>query len=239
MDATVQKILAVETSGKTLSAALAESGDSFTVRSEIHFEAGFRHAELLKNSCAFLLDQCGWKKEDLSMIAVSTGPGSFTGLRVGIAFARALAQGLDLPLVGIDSFEVLAKGAQNPYPLWILIDSIGDEIFEGVFKPGNVHPQRAYRVSKIADTIRRLPRFGKVSVIGNGADHHQELILKKLKKRLAPIPTHAVAPRASVLAALAAEKFKRSKPADLHYEKTVPFYLRPPLVVERFKGEKQ
>ena len=86
-----QKILAVETSGKTLSVAVAESdAQGCGVRAEVFFDVGLRHSEMLQPACDFVLRQCSWRLEDLTLLAVSTGPGSFTGLRVGIAFMRAL-----------------------------------------------------------------------------------------------------------------------------------------------------
>jgi tRNA threonylcarbamoyladenosine biosynthesis protein TsaB len=231
---TVEKILAVETSGRLFSLALAASDGAPAVKGEIAFDAGTRHSEMLREACEFLLRGCGWKKEDLTALAVSTGPGSFTGLRVGIAFARALAQALGLPLVGVTAFEVIAKGLPaGPAPRAVLIDSIGQDLFVGFFAPGKTRPQKAYRVEPLAALAAELARGPRRTLAGPGALRYGKELRRALGKKFDASAPEACLPRAKDLAALALERLGRSRPAADSRQTVVPFYLRAPVAVER------
>lgn len=76
--------------------------------------------------------EAGWNKHDLSLIVVGTGPGSFTGIRVGVITARSLAQALKLPLIGISAFESLA--ANLPLPAGIVLGAGNDHYFVAGFQ---------------------------------------------------------------------------------------------------------
>ena len=91
------KILAIETSGHTMSVALAENN---ALVAELFWHDGMKHAERLVSSIAGLLREAGWQPAELARIAVSTGPGSFTGVRIGVTCARTMAQTLGVPVVG-------------------------------------------------------------------------------------------------------------------------------------------
>jgi tRNA threonylcarbamoyl adenosine modification protein YeaZ len=102
-------LLAIDTAGPDCSVALAKSGSAGTA---ILFERSERigrgHAERLMPMIESSLDAAGVAFDDLQRIAVTTGPGSFTGVRVGIAAARGLALALDIPAIGIGSLDALA-----------------------------------------------------------------------------------------------------------------------------------
>ncbi len=207
-----QKIsLAVETSGKTMSAALLNNAH---VMGEIFIDAGPRHSDILADTCRFLLESCGVRIEELKRIAVCTGPGSFTGLRVGLSFARTLAQSLKIPLIGVPVFEILARQAApenvRAKKIMILIPSIGDDVYVGVFRPGSSRPLGRYRVAarkKIERELAREPR-GKISLIEEGS----------------------IQPRAGILGALALERGRGKKGS---WQEVLPLYLRPSIAQER------
>src|SRR5512133_919805 len=104
------RTLAIETSGSTFSLALAENG---LLLAEIYRHSGLTHSECLVPLLERLLREAGWEPSSFDKVAVSTGPGSFTGIRVGLACARVLAQGLRKPLVGINSLDLLAAGVPS------------------------------------------------------------------------------------------------------------------------------
>ena len=133
----MEKILAIETSGKFLSAACLEKNQTQSIlRAEVFYNIGLKHSEKLKEICQNLMHTCGWNLTDLTHLAVSTGPGSFTGLRVGITFARTLAQILQKPLIGIPIFEILAEGLDTTKdPQCIIVDSIGQDLFMAWVQP--------------------------------------------------------------------------------------------------------
>lgn len=100
------RVLAIETSSPTASLALLEGDEvrAWRCNTEAH-----THAERLLGLLDEGLESAGWQRADLQKICVGVGPGSFTGLRVGIALAQGLALGLGLPLVGVPSLAALAR----------------------------------------------------------------------------------------------------------------------------------
>lgn len=237
-----EKILAIETSGKILSLALAEGqrgGQNFKLKAELYFDMGLRHSEILKDCVAFLMDHCRWKKEELTLLAVSTGPGSFTGLRVGIAFARALAQFLKIPLIGVPTFEAIAMKIRktNPAPLCILIESIGDEFFAGFFKTGKVVPAEPYRVYRLPQLFKKIGQNSKIILADDGFLRHQKEFEKKLGKQRS-VTREQNAPSAGALVELALIQAAKSKSGKNSWQKVVPFYLRPPMAIERIQKKR-
>ena len=204
-----ETILAIDTSGRFMSAALLRNG---ALLGEVFVDAGRNHSELLAPACESLLKSRGVKKTGLTRLAVSTGPGSFTGLRVGIAFARTLAQFLKIPLVGIPSFEILAAQAgrtagKGVEKICVAIPSIGDDVYAGFFRAGSSKPLSPYRVMSQAALRAELAR--------------------EPKGKLLLIEGDSSAPRAGTLAGLALERPGRS------WKDIRPLYLRPSIAEER------
>lgn len=235
---TTEKILAIETSGRMFSLALAEkdrAAGSPVLKGDLFLDIGLRHSDVLKDASQWLMRQCGWDPRDLTRLAVSTGPGSFTGLRVGIAFARALAQTLEIPLTGIPSLELVASGFSAPPGrlVQVLIDSIGGDVFWGSFRTGKTGPVRPNKAVPLAEVLRFCENLSKTTLAGEGALRYREEIRRRLGKKAEFPPREQNYPRASVLAVLALSgkvKISRSRKG---WEKVAPFYLRPPLVIER------
>ena len=231
-----QKILAVETSGRACSLALAErTADRTTTRCEILFDMGPRHSEILKDACVFALRKCGWNKEGLDLCAVSVGPGSFTGLRVGIAFTRALAGALRIPLAGVTSFEILAEsrraqssGTEGIGLVAVLLDSISGQVCAGLFKPGALRPASPYSVLKIPELCSRLGRYRAVEFVGDGFLRHRREIEKRLGPGRVRAPALPAVLKASDLARIARPPAGKKIRAPV-----LPLYLRPPMAVER------
>jgi tRNA threonylcarbamoyladenosine biosynthesis protein TsaB len=239
----MEKILAVETSGKSLSLAAAQSlpsrpGESwFDLKGEIFFDAGLRHSEILKDSCDFLLNACAWDRKDLTLLAVSTGPGSFTGLRVGISFMRALSQVMDVPLIGIPVFEILASQTQgSERNLCVLIDSIGTDVYAGFFRAGKIQPLEPYAVYTLPRLRARLKKQGPKSEIlfaGGGSRRDRNEIAKDLGNGALCLSGGEKFPSAGHLARIALQKARKSRPRANSWRNVRPFYLRPPMAVER------
>jgi tRNA threonylcarbamoyladenosine biosynthesis protein TsaB len=120
----------------TVAGVLDASGTVFEVRDDP--EPGVRpgHANRLLGAAEAALQQAGLGWEEVDRIAVGVGPGSFTGLRIGIATARALAQARGLPLVGVSSLEALALGAEEAEPLVLaVLDARRGEAFAAAYGP--------------------------------------------------------------------------------------------------------
>lgn len=126
------RILVIETSGKTGQVALA-SGDC--VLAERSLPEARRHARDLALRCQELLDLQGWRALDLSAVVVNIGPGSYTGLRVGIASAKAICYAAKCPLLGVPAFEAIAAEiAAADHPLAIIADALQGQIYAELFQ---------------------------------------------------------------------------------------------------------
>lgn len=126
-------VLAIDTATATCSLALGLDGE---LVGEHAFPAGRSHLELLLPAISRLLAETGLDRSDLRAIVVGTGPGTFSGLRIGVATARALAQGLEVNLSGSGSLEALASGlaaATGASRLLPVIDAKRGQVFSRLF----------------------------------------------------------------------------------------------------------
>lgn len=125
-------ILNIETATKNCSVALARDGKTISFKN--HIEENFSHAEKLHVLIQEVLNMTGNKLYDLDAIAVSAGPGSYTGLRIGVSSAKGLAYSLDKPLIGIDTLEILARQIKiNSGCIVPMIDARRMEVFTAVY----------------------------------------------------------------------------------------------------------
>jgi len=227
----IEKILAVETTGSALSLALCEKG---VVTAEYRSNQKIYHSEKLIPALEWLMRENDWVHPP-DAVAVDIGPGSFTGIRVGIAMTRALALAWKVRLIGIKSLDAIALGAG----VWkgrvvSLIDALRGEVFSAEYhKDASLHMTRKYRLLSINTLLKDLDTINEpVLCIGSGVLSHGDMIRKVLKKKayIADVAYHV--PSASCVALLAAEKVTRRKYDIEHVE---PFYLRRPAVEERKK----
>ena len=178
-----------------------------------------RHAEELLPVSARLLEAAGLAWADLDLIAVGRGPGTFTGLRIGIATARALAQALDRPLRAVSSLAVLAAGA-GPRLCLPLIDARRGEVFAALHEDGEERwePWAAPPEAVAA----RLAEAGVAPLAVGGGSLRFRTVLEAAGVEVAPdgSPLHLV--RAAHLCRLAVEGDPTPR------EAVVPEYLRDP-----------
>jgi len=129
------RILCLETSGSVCSIALIEDGKSVGEKEE---QIENSHAKLLNVMILELLEEKGWSFDDLSAVAVSSGPGSYTGLRIGVSTAKAICWGKDLPLIAVNSLEIMKDTMveyANKYTYLVpASDARRNEVFLSVFK---------------------------------------------------------------------------------------------------------
>lgn len=119
--------LLIETSGRE---GLVGLGDGDAMASEVRLDAARSHARDLVPAVKGLLDEMGWRSGDLSGIAVSQGPGSYTGLRVGIMAARALTYALGCRLVAVPTFSVIARQAsESATTLHVIADALKGKLY--------------------------------------------------------------------------------------------------------------
>jgi len=166
--------LALETSGKIGSLALVEDG---RVLAEEVFPAHFKHAAGIVSAIDRLTAAQGWSPRDLTEVYVSAGPGSFTGLRVGITVAKTLALALGVKIVAVPSTEVLAHNAPAGWMnCIILLDAKRGQIFTARYTNQNGHPieSEPAHLDTLAAILARSPR--PMHLLGEGIPHHRASI---------------------------------------------------------------
>jgi tRNA threonylcarbamoyladenosine biosynthesis protein TsaB len=125
-------ILNIETATKNCSVALAKNGE--TILSKEMAEQGFSHAEKLHLFIEEIIKEAGITFSDLSAVAVSQGPGSYTGLRIGVSAAKGLCYALEIPLISVDTLTVLANQLQIEKGIIIpMIDARRMEVYSAIF----------------------------------------------------------------------------------------------------------
>lgn len=161
------RILGIESSSRRGSVALLE-GERLVA--SIEHEQPNSHAERLLPLLEQLLAEAGWPKSSLDRLGVGVGPGSFTGLRAGIALAEGLSVGLDRPLWGVGSLRAMARGAlaQHAGPCCALLDARRSELFAAVYDQ-----ELRELCAPCALPVEDLPNFlaisGVVTVVGEVA----------------------------------------------------------------------
>ena len=141
----------------TVAGVLDRAGTVTEVRDDP--EPGVRpaHASRLLGDAETALERAGLRWDDVERIAVGVGPGSFTGLRIGIASARALAQARGLPLVGVSSLEALARGAGEAELVLAVLDARRGEAFAAAWRGGAlVLPAAALAPDVLAEQVAAL-----------------------------------------------------------------------------------
>ncbi|MFQ5575182.1 MAG: tRNA (adenosine(37)-N6)-threonylcarbamoyltransferase complex dimerization subunit type 1 TsaB, partial [Terriglobia bacterium] len=136
--------LAFDTSTDVLTVAL---GDGTRIFAERNLRLPRRHLERLVPTIAEVIDEVEMGLSDLQTVSVGIGPGSFTGLRIGVATARGLAQALGTSLVGLPSLEVIAAGAEQSGTVCSIVGSRPGEFYYCFYAVENGHPKQ---ISQIA-----------------------------------------------------------------------------------------
>jgi len=165
------KVLGIDTSAIVCSVALVSNR---RVLSQKTLSDGLTHSETLLPLVKETLSECGMHLNDLDGIAISNGPGSFTGLRIGISTVKGLAVSAQLPCVGVSTLEALALNAidMEGYTVCALMDARRGEFYNAIFRIENgklirLCEDRAIHGSTIAE---ELQAYQSVLLVGDGAE---------------------------------------------------------------------
>jgi len=218
------KVLAIDTATGTCSVALAD-GDR--VMGETFLQGQKNHSEKLISLIDWLFESSSMSPADLDIVAVSSGPGSFTGLRVGISTAQGIAFSLGKDLVGVSTLEVLARQAcrVGGY-LCPMIDARKQQVYTCLYQcscGGGLEKIVEEKVTEIERWLEDLP--GPAIFTGSGACRWRESI-EGAKSQHIVLPEFLSVPRASTLAVIAGERYLHNRRNEL--EEIVPVYIRPP-----------
>lgn len=218
------KLLALDTSGPVCGVAVMADG-------KVLFEAATQNGRNHSISLMPLIDQAlhvsGLKLTDLDRLAVVMGPGSFTGVRIGISTAKGLAHGASLPCVAVDALEALAKGAELFHGLICPIqDARGGQVYAALFAADAHGLTRRMEDQPIAvaDLCHQLKqKESPVLFVGDGMPVHRATIAEVLGDQAVFAAPHLSYLRPAAVAELAAQATDL-----LDYRSLMPLYLRAP-----------
>lgn len=217
-------ILGIDSSGHTASVALYADG---VVLSEYSNNIGLTHSQTLLPMVAEIFSRTGHKAEELDAIAVSAGPGSFTGLRIGAATAKGLALGYDIPLVEVSTLEGLAMNVRDMDAVYVhpIMDARRNQVYTATFLDGQlIGEEEAIGIEALVANINQMP--GKHFFLGDAVPVYRSCLEAQLS-----VPYRFAGPgnllqRASSVAMLGAEQLSLGKAVsgkDFHLS-----YIRKP-----------
>lgn len=226
-------ILSIETGTDICSVALANDGELMALRES---DEGRDHAKKVALFVDELLRETGVQPSDIDAIAVGKGPGSYTGLRIGVSFAKGMCYALDIPLIAIGSLDALAEVAREDFDAGILdieeedwaqaklcpmVDARRMEVYAQVFDVEGEDQSDVVAEVVTEESFNEWRSKGKFVIFGNGA--------KKCAEVLPDAIVEDVVPSARGIVRLAEEAFNAGKFEDLAYFE--PFYLKDFIVI--------
>ena len=224
-------LLTIQTASPAGSLALS-NGEHLLA--EINLDVRKTPTEWLLPMIEDLLTKADLGKGDLDAIAVVRGPGSFTGLRVGLATAKGLSLAADCPLLGVSSLQCLAM--QLPFtrlPVCVMLDARKQEVYAASYtwQAGLPQPVAEERVIKPEKLLSEIS--GETLFVGNGALVYRSLIVRQLSERAHFAPAFLNLPRAGAAAVLALHEWSSGR--TFSADELMPLYLRPSEAELNFK----
>lgn len=222
-----ERWLLIETSG---SDGLVGLGDGDAVISEKRLDATRRHARDLAPAMKDLLVAAGWQPGQLHGIAVSQGPGSYTGLRVGIMAARAMTYALGCRLVAVPTFAVIAEQTDSVLnSVHIIADALKGKLYEQQFaREAADAPWSSTSSLRIVERARWLSELRDSAISGPGVD----LVERALPPGVSAVEHQRRIPGLAALLRLA----RRTAPSASALESVEPLYLRASSAEEQWTG---
>ena len=217
-------ILAFETSAKAASVALLEEGK---LLGEAYQNTGLTHSQTLMVMAENLLSQCGKTVADVTDVAVAAGPGSFTGVRIGVAAAKGFAWGRELPCYGVSTLESMALGlgAWQGY-VCPCMDARRSQVYNALFYVNKgtvtrVCEDRAISLAELGEELKKLEE--PIFLVGDGSNLCYNTLLSEVPGLVLP-PEHRMHQRAGGVALAALEKIRAGESGDANA--LTPNYLR-------------
>ena len=216
-------ILNIETSGKICSVAISKDG---AIEYQLEDHEGMRHAEVLAPFVEKCMEELKRKEDKLDAVAVSIGPGSYTGLRIGLSLAKGVAFSQDIPLIGVSTLQILAvkemfrsfdfTGEELLVPM---IDARRMEVFTGVYDFALNEVETPGPKILDEDSWKELLETKKMIFIGDGSDKAKEVI-----KSPNAVWIPGLVPVARDMLALSEKYYREGRFIDIAY--STPEYLK-------------
>ena len=217
-------ILAFETSAKAASVALLEDGK---LLGEGYQNTGLTHSQTLMVMAENLLSQCGKTVEDVTAAAVAAGPGSFTGVRIGVAAAKGFAWGREIPCYGVSTLEAMALslGAYQGY-VCPCMDARRSQAYNALFYVNRgvlerVSEDRAISLAELRAELKSLKE--PIFLVGDGSNLCYNTLLESVPNLVLP-PEHRMHQRAVGVGLAARKLAEAGDPGDANA--LTPNYLR-------------
>jgi tRNA threonylcarbamoyladenosine biosynthesis protein TsaB len=218
------KILAIDTSTPAGSIALTEGA---LLKAQHILNISATHNQRLLPGIDRILEDTGWTLDDLDALAVSLGPGSFTGLRIGLSVIKGLAWARGKPLAGVPTLDALAANVPFvPYPICPVLDARKGEIYTALYRLNDEQvvekftPYMALKPEKLADLISEKTVF-----VGDALLSYGDRLASRLGDRLLQAPPHLNVVHASSVAWLAWRMLQLGTHEDV--SSCTPLYVRP------------
>jgi len=220
-------ILNIETSTKNCSVSIADSGKIIAIK-ELN-NGNYSHAEVLHPFIENILTEGSISKDKIDAIAVSKGPGSYTGLRIGVSAAKGLSFALNIPLISIDTLTALSFAVSVDKGIIVpMLDARRMEVYSAIFD--KQHQKIREIKAEIIDETSFLAALeqGEVHFLGDGAHKCKEIITHKNA-----VFIDDMFPSSREMAMLSYHKFKKNDFEDVAYFE--PFYLKDFIVIPEKK----
>tara|TARA_R110002072_G_scaffold303113_1_gene494119 strand:- start:10247 stop:10903 length:657 start_codon:yes stop_codon:yes gene_type:complete len=210
-------LLCIETATTNCSVALSVNGSVIALKEDRSDR--YSHAEQLHVFINLVLEEAGVGKEQLDAVVVSKGPGSYTGLRIGVSAAKGLCYALDKPLVSVSTLRALAAQVKGTEYIVPMLDARRMEVYAAVF--GAQYELLRETQAEIVDesSFGDYLQQGPTTFIGSGVEKFQKLVTHENAKYVKD-----AMPSASDLAPIAEEKFMKRDFEDVAYFE--PYYLK-------------
>ncbi len=240
-------ILAIDTSGPYLSVAIARDDKIIAERNSKRRQA---HSDILAPTVGKLLKKARLKAKGIDLYAISIGPGSFTGLRIGVAFIKGMNLFRDRPVVAVPSLDVIASGVWDKTEFVCpVVDAKRQNVYAAIYKrqsPVTSLPPEAsakgghqspvqritkYSVMPIEETLKKLKAVAKkddkIIFTGDGINVYRQEIIKELDGRAVFTKESDWYPGASLVAKIGYKMYNENKGVVKDLSQLKPMYLYP------------
>ena len=208
------KILAFETSAKAASVALLENGK---LLGESYQNTGLTHSQTLMVMAEDVLKTCGFTAQDVDAVAVAAGPGSFTGVRIGVAVAKGLAWGGEKPCYGVSTLEAMAR-TLNPWQGLVVcvMDARRNQVYNAVFQAdkgvlSRVCEDRAISLEELGAQLEKETQ--PIFLVGDGSTLTYNTLKDRVENLVLPAE-HKMHQRAVGVALVAQDMVDAGLPGD-------------------------
>ncbi len=219
------KVLAIEGSGNVASIAIANDEKILV---ELTTDSKKTHSQTLLPMIDEAFNKAECEIADMDYIAISKGPGSFTGLRIASATAKGMALAAKKEIVEVGTLEAMAYGVWDlESVICPILDARNKNVFTGFYKideEKGLEEIEGQQAITISETIEKLNSFEKVVLLGDGADAYKEELKEKLTTNYSFVPFHLNRQRAAMVATLSMKYFEQGR--SIASKEHAPTYLR-------------